>query len=204
MKIRPVVLLCLTHLFSVSVSSQDGGQTNPILFADFNIGHAWGKSGGLNIGAGMHYQWARNLLTVRYQGNARLQSKFASYWVPIPIIEPVSNLDEVAILYGWRHVDDGSAYSFSVGLSRNRFTEYINRSSGQVVDDIYRYWGIPFEANLKFFKRKKKPMTIYYIIPVGPPTGLGQSIGLKVNGTIARNMYMGLSLAFGFGFHKHY
>jgi hypothetical protein len=47
-------------------------------------------------------------------------------------------------------------------------------------------------------------LTIYGILPVGKPTGLGQGVGIKAFGNISRNSYLGLALSCGIGYFKKY
>lgn len=67
-----------------------------------------------------------------------------------------------------------------------------------------RYVGVPFEVAINWFKPEKRRVKIYGLIPVGPATALGGSIGFKFFGNVSQNSYAGLGLTYGFGYHRKY
>ena len=183
----------LVGVFAISCFC--AGAQNPVIFADINLGHAFGNSGGLAGGASLNFQNNRHFFTLRSQSTVRLKSYWASTWIPIPVFEQTSNLNEYAFLYGWRFVNDNHAFSFSLGPSYNIFTKD---------GTVSKYGGAAFETNIKWFKAEKQRMRIYGLIPFGRPTGFGSSIGFKLFGNISKESYFGLGVSYGFGFHKVY
>jgi hypothetical protein len=205
MKPKQLFTLLLTAGVFLQASSQSADKQNPVLFGDVFLGHAWGRAGGISMGAAVHFQKAQSLFTLRYGTTARLNAKVASIWVPIPLFEEESSLEEISVLYGRRRlVSGGSAISVSLGLSANSFKEY-STGNNQPTEKISRYVGFPFEGNIKWFKARKDRFRIFYgLVPVGRPTAFGRSFGLKLSGNFSKYSYAGLSLAVGLGLHKKY
>ena len=85
----PKFLLSFVLFFygALQSTAQEQHATNPIVFADLLLGHTGGNAGGFTSGASLRFQKARSLFTLRYTGTLRLHAKFASYFVPIPVIE---------------------------------------------------------------------------------------------------------------------
>ncbi|GAA4319670.1 hypothetical protein GCM10023149_18520 [Mucilaginibacter gynuensis] len=113
-------------------------------------------------------------------------------------------LAEIGLLYGKRLIKDGHAISFSAGVSYN----HAQLGSLQA-DDLYNtqysnYPGLPFEFNISWFKSHKKKYKIYWLIPVGRPTGFGGSLGFKLSGNVSKYSYVALGMVIGMGYHKHY
>jgi hypothetical protein len=171
---------------------------NPVLYYEGLLGHSWGESGGFSGGAQLNYQTNKNLLTLRYNGTIKM--RWESFFKP----EPVRELEEFSFLYGFRYINGGISFSPSVGLSYNVFSRYLKDENLQEYTEITRYLGVPYEINVKFFKGKKKPYHIYSVIPVGPPTAFGRSIGFKIFGNFSKTRYGGFGLTFGYGLHKVY
>jgi hypothetical protein len=59
---------------------------------------------------------------------------------------------------------------------------------------------LPLEFSIKWFKREQSPYRIYGIIPVGRPSGIGNSMGFTLIGNISQHSFIG----FGIGHHKEY
>jgi hypothetical protein len=155
------------------------------------------------VGIGLNYQLKRNLFTVRCTGTAKFNVDIISPLVPLPYPSLNSSLDEVALLYGQRFINNGHAYSISLGASYNHFRIY-DKSTSARYDINSEYIGLPFEANIKWFKSVKKRFKIYGLIPVGKPTAFGGSIGFKFFGNISKQSYAGIGLSYGLGYHKVY
>lgn len=178
-------------------------KSNPIIFTEALFGFSGGRAGGWGLGFEGSYQKKNNLFSVRYVGSAKLNfAGFISPFVPIPDIDLEATAEEFSILYGFRKVVEGNAFSISGGLSRNKYTFYGNDSNNIYERDYYI--GFPVEVNYQIFKRKKKRIYIYGILPVGKPTGLGQGFGIKAFGNISRNSYLGLAITSGIGYYKKY
>jgi len=190
-----------THVLA---SSQDTTvKSNPIIYTELFVGLSGGRAGGLGFGFEGNYQSKNNLFSARYVGNVRLDNTgFISPFIPIPNIQTSSTTEEFSILYGYRKAINGHALSISGGLSRNKYTFYGDNGNNNYKRDYYL--GIPFELNYQFFKREKKRIYIYGIIPIGKPTALGSGFGIKAIGNISRNPYLGLALSSGLGYFKKY
>jgi hypothetical protein len=183
---------------------QTGQKSNPVLFSEFFAGYSGGSGGGLSAGVALNFQSKRSLFTARYLGTVKINSMLPLLLIfPIFFAEPFSGLEETSLLYGRRFVDDGSAFSFSAGLSYNRFTVYGKDSNNTRVASTTYYAGVPFEANINWFKANKKRLRVLFM-PVGKPSSFGGSFGVKLFGNISRNSFVGLGLVFGIGFHKKY
>lgn len=111
-------------------------------------------------------------------------------------------MGEVALLYGLRTIEENHAYSFSLGVSYSGYYQNYDKNVNNNIN--YDYVGVPFEANIKWFKEEKRRFRIYGLIPVGKPTAFGGAIGFKLFGNISRQTYAGIGLTYGLGFHKVY
>ncbi len=184
-------------------------RTNPILYGEIFFGAAGGDGGGLSIGAELNYQFHRSIFSLRVVGNAQLDLTISNPIVPLPMIRQGNTLGESAFLYGWRFIGKSLAINISTGISQNSFDYYEytqnedNSYSKKISTDTY--WGIPWEATFHIFKGHKKRIRLLFgFLPVGKPTALGLSIGLKLYGNISKNSYTGFGLTYGLGYHKHY
>ncbi|HVZ24623.1 MAG TPA: hypothetical protein VG842_01125 [Sediminibacterium sp.] len=202
----PVLLLLYCPLQKAQRDSSLPKQ-NPILFLESFFGAAGGDQiSGLALGGSLHYQHRLDLFSVRFSGILDLQPPpdFNRTGVLIRLPGMYKSLGEVSLLYGKRWIRPGHSLSISAGLSENFF--------GRRLDSTAQYnWlqsnntGIAWEANIKWFKKKKRPFHVYYgLIPLGRPTGFGRSYGLKLSGNISKTWYVGLAGTIGFGWHKKY
>ena len=153
---------------------------NPILFTEIYGGVAGGSSGGFFGGLNLNYQTKNNLYTTRYTGLVNL--KLTPLLFIIPAYITYETINEYAFLFGKRHIYDNHSFSYSGGVSivnRNFLTDYPNNL--KLYSDQNSF-GFPFEVNIKWFKRAKKPYRIYYgLIPIGKrKVGFGQSVGLNM------------------------
>jgi hypothetical protein len=201
-----LLLLAILSFLTLTATAQTTERSNPVVFAESFFGGAKGKAGGLSGGGELSYQVRRSLFSARITGNVRFASKtvLLTPFTPFPVIEESSSSEELAALYGWRFTNQGHAFSVSLGVSHNRYTETYYGENDERHKSRATYLGLPFEANIKWFKAEKRPFRIYGLIPVGPPTGFGGSIGFKVFGNISRHSYCGIGLAYGLGFHRKY
>lgn len=198
------------YLFAQNVTVDEiGSKTNPVLFSEAYFGGAGSAKGGLwLLGYNINYELPNNnLLTARY---AVLLGVYENYVLVNPLlILPFSvrkeTQQELALLYGKRWTNTNFSYSFSAGIS------YTNRNYYDKVLDSYQefkqdYFGFPFECNIKWFKPQKKIFRAYYgLIPIGKrKVSFGRSVGFKLIGNVTKNNYIGLSITYGFGWHKKY
>lgn len=206
-----ILLLAACFLFTLKASAQDtttnnSTKTNPVIYADFAIGPSMGSLRGLGYGGSLNYQIKKSLITARISGANEFESEpvFLAPIIVIPVIRNKAYLTEYALLYGLRSVKNGHSFSASVGVSQNYHSIYYRYDNGERYKINSNYIGLPFEFNVLFFKGTKKPYRLFYIIPIGPPTGLGRSIGFKFSGNISKHSYATIGLTLGWGFHKQY
>lgn len=193
-----LAVLLSVYNFAQNDSSQ---KTNPIIFADVSAGVArLDGEVAANITYRINYQRDKSLYSLRYSGTAVLSTEFF-FVVPVPTLQTYN--EEFGFLYGRRWIDDGQSTSVSLGVSYNRF-----RAERDEITDVFNiqsnHIGLPFEANIKWFKVKKKRVRIYGLLPVGRPTGLGGSFGFKLSGNISKKSYVALGLTYSFGYHREY
>lgn len=193
----------LFFLFNKSLSSQNVEKQNPIIFLDFNLGGFASQSTGFLAGAELNYQLNKNLLSLAYVRRTEIDiSPVVIGFVALPIFKNTENVDEIAVLYGCRLLRDGHSFSFSAGPSCN--TYYYSAGTENSTWERANEFGLSFEGNVKWFKREKKRMRLYYVIPVGKPTSFGPNLGLRLSGNISKTSYIGFSLVGGMGWHKNY
>jgi hypothetical protein len=201
----PKYLLAFVALFygSLRTAAQEQQATNPIVFADMLLGHTGGEAGGFTAGASLRFQQNKSLFTLRYTGTMRLHAKLASPLIPIPLFQNRSSLEEVGLLYGRRFIRNGRAMSFSAGISHSTHRKLVNTATVPQ-NQASAALGLPFEADIHWFKSRKERLRLYGLFPVGQPTGLGGSIGFRLTGNLSRNSFVGLGVIIGLGFHKQY
>ncbi len=180
-------------------------KTNPILFFEGSGGYSGGKSDGWTATLSLNYQYKKNLFTARYLGLVDLHlDPNQSYILFVPNYRQSETIDELSVLYGRRYIYDNKSISFSLGIGSVRQRKVIDPDESVYVWKENRGLGVPFEFNIKWFKRVKKPIMIYWFIPVGPPTSFGGSIGFKFAGTVGKTSYVGLGMTYSYGWHKNY
>lgn len=203
MKKSFLIVVCLS-IFSNILAQK----TNPILFFDLGLGYAKeiNNSGGIIQYGSINYEKNKNLFTARYSEFNQLSVKAIPITPVTPIPFPSSDFKntEVGILYGRRFIEDNFAYSFSVGISTNKYEIYKKDDYDKTYTESKNYAGCPFEISIKWFKSEKSPYRIYELIPVGKSTALGNSVGFKFLGNISKHSFMGIGLDFGIGYHKEY
>ncbi len=197
-------ILLLLLLFSIVSFSQEKNTTsnNPIIYADMTLGFSL-----MNTYSGIgtiNYQTKNNLFTYRFSELYHITAKDKKWLIVFPFLIFSSALKsrEHAFLYGKRYENNDFSYSFSGGLSYTRYTD--NPSLLNPTSLKNSFFGFPFEVNVKWFKSEKKRFRIYSLIPVGKPTGLGGSFGIKLFGNISKKSYIGIGLTFGLGYYKNY
>lgn len=180
-------------------------KTNPIIFGEGYVGFAVAGVSGLQGGFSLNYQIKKSFVTLRATEIDDVKLTVLAPIIPIPILVDQGNLHEYAALYGLRSIKEGHSISFSLGISQNtRTVKYNDSNNNFVYQAKSSYVGMPFEFNIKWFKKSKECYRIYYVFPVGKPTGFGQSFGLKLSGNLSKNSYLAFGLVAGLGYHKHY
>lgn len=185
--VKPFLLLLLIA-FGRSAFAQE--KTNPVIYADFFAGLGASTSIVGNLTADVNYGHGNSLLTGRFG---------ATTWIDLDPKD--KDLFEAGLLYGRRSVKGGQAFSFSAGISANRY----RFTYGNTGKPAYAFTelGFPFEVGIKWFKSEKKRFRVYGI-PLTKPTSLGWSIGFKLSGNFSRYSYGAIGLDIGLGWHKPY
>lgn len=200
-----VVYFYVSMIYSQTKQDSASVKQNPIVFSELILGLASGSASGFTIGGTLNYQNKKNVYTFRYIEQTDNDIELAVLgFVAFPFITTKSTVHEFSILYGRRFVNDGESFSFSLGISNNTINFRGQSDDGlSVVKD--NFFGVPFEVNIKWFKKDKKRFRAYYgIIPIGKPTSFGRSVGFKLYGNIGKISYVGLGINYGFGWHKKY
>ncbi len=199
------VILCVITLFIGKIFAQDTVKTNPIIFGEGYFGAALAGLSGYYLGANFNYQVKNSLLTFRVSTIPDLDLKILSPIIPLPYFVDNGHADEYSLLYGLRKVKNGHSFSFSAGVSYNyRLVSTYDNNNQFLYQNQHNYAGLPFELNIKWFKKDKSRYRIYYVFPVGKPTGFGRSFGLKLSGNVSKYSYLAIGLVGGLGYHKHY
>lgn len=212
-KLRLLILLIAILIGNIQLGLtqvHDNTQTNPIIFADVSVGLTFGDATGLGFGASLNYQTGRNLFTFSYNynyiadfdGETALITPFTP--IPILVIKDDSNQNTLALLYGWRFEEGGHAWNVSLGPSYHHSNDSFQISPGLFSGSSSSYIGASAEIGIKWFKAEKRPYHLFGVVPVGPPTSFGRSLGFKLVGNISENSYIGLLFTYGLGYHKKY
>ncbi|WP_419803559.1 hypothetical protein [Mucilaginibacter sp.] len=199
-----LIILCVVRFSVKPIFAQDSVKTNPIIFAELYFGGAVAGLTGLETGGSLNYQFKNSLLTFRASNLSNLDINILAPIIPIPIITNRNYTNELDLLYGLRHIKSGYSVSFSVGVSYNYHVEKTYDNSYNLTKKSDSYAGLPFELNFKLFKKNKSRYRVYYVFPVGKPTGFGRSFGLKISGNASKYSYVAIGLVLGLGYHKHY
>jgi|SRR6218665_373761 len=200
-------------LFSInSVIAQDSlavkTKTNPIVFSEMYVCFGGANSAGWTIGGTVNYQFSNtDLLTVRLGAYAGFHTELAllAPAVGIPVIKRNELIADYGFLYGKRWIAGGTSFSVSAGISflHHEYLEEINEDYYLRKENVM---GIPFEMNVKFFKKQKRRLRIYYgLIPLTKKkVAFGKSFGFKVVGNIGKANYFAIGISYGIGTHKKY
>jgi hypothetical protein len=179
--------------------------SNPVVFFEVMLGHSYGRAGGLSWGLNANCQIKKILLSGRFTETSKLRMGFMSPFIPIPYFELKSNMKEFAILFGRRFTKENRSYSFSIGISQNQYMVLEKDANDQSFKKRSRFYGVPFEANLKLFYTEKRRFKIFGIIPTGSrPIAFGRSVGFKLFANFSEHSFVGLGLTLGMGTHKQY
>jgi hypothetical protein len=166
-------------------------KSNPIIYGEVFGGFVGMKHFGLAGGGELNYQYKKHLFTLRYShetGYVKQDSVVA--------FSNVEDNDEYAVLYGKRWITRSHSYSISAGVNSNN----LKLTKRDMDDNRYyqykRFYGVPFEANFKWFNPKKRSNLIF--------NALTPSIGFKLFGSISKYSYVGVGLTIGIGLPKEY
>jgi hypothetical protein len=212
-KVITALLLAPLSFFSQeNLNEEKKVKENPIIYADLILGPSTeiGGPGTFLIGGELNYQIKKDLFSIRYIENADLKT---TWFIFIPTFIQRSKNNETALLYGKRFIDDNKSYSFSGGISHNKYTNYnyeynsllADIPSAQLPSTSETYFGFPFEGEIRWFNAEKKRFRVFYgIIPIGQKTSFCRSFGFKLVGNLSKRSYVGIGLVFGLGVHKQY
>lgn len=189
------ISLCCYSQDSIAIKHE---KTNPIVFLENAAGYSWGKTHGWTSISSLNYQVKNDLYTLRYFALENYR------WEVFLFPTRVETVDEVSLLYGKRFIYDDTSIGFSAGVGYVK-----HRERHEIEEDSYKWEqnggiGFPFEFNVKWFKKRKRPFRIYWIVPVGKPTSFGGSVGFKFAGNIGRTNYVGFGLSYSYGWHRNY
>ncbi len=206
---KKIIVLLIIVFFSLNYCySQE--KKNIIVFAEYIDGFSFMNSSQSqpNFGVELNYQFLKNLISTRFILNDFEHKKGGSFGFGQPIVREKTNekIDELSLLFGRRYIKNGHSYSISIGASYNFYNkDYIKKVDGiitQLTNDSKNFLGIPYELNIKWFKKKKSKYL--GIIPLNKTTSFGNSIGLKIYGNITNKSYWGFGITLGIGYHKIY
>ena len=184
LKYSIIVVLFFSNNLTAQTKTE---KNNEIFFLETFIGGYTGDAGGFLWGGDLNYLLNKNLFSVRYSKKNDIDIS-ANNLVGIPTSNTNAHSDEIALLYGRRDIKNRHSWSASVGASYNHYSlNNINDTKKEKISAI----GAAFEANIKWFKSKKK-------------NPFGFSYGLKFSGNISKEYYLGLSFILGLGWHKDY
>lgn len=186
-------------VYAPRVFGQDSLKTNPIIYSDFSITPITSVDGGMLADAGFNYQTGKSLFTLRLTGIGHMD-----IMTPYPNFGTRYTYAQGALLYGRRVISGGHSFSFSAGLAPVMQIATTNHGELPVTQTRSHYIGLPFEANLLWFKGKKRRSRIYGIIPYGKPTGFSSSVGLAVAGNVSAHSFVSFGVVFGLGYFRGY
>jgi hypothetical protein len=173
---------------------------NRIMFGEFLVGAT--TNDGLAFGANLNYQTGLHLFTARFMTHRNFYNNLIAEH-DHENLDVRSAQDEWALLYGPRFTFERFSASLSAGISASSVS-IVSSDVQSNLDYHHRYIGIPYELNLKYFKKSKSRYRIYGLVPVGKPTTFGRSIGMKLFGNFSREHYFGIGFTLGVGVHKIY
>jgi hypothetical protein len=188
------IFLCCCRLFA-----QDSLKTNPIIYADVAFSPFTSVKDGLLISGSFSYQAGANLFTLKATGIGHMDR-----FIFNPDFDGIDTYGEAALLYGRRWISGGHSFSFSAGLALEVQTAYYSYRGSPVTQSHTIYTGLPFEAEVLWFKARRRRSRAYYIFPYGKPTGFGSSMGLNIAGNVSAHSFISFGLVFGAGYFKRY
>lgn len=185
-----LILLLSNSIYGQQTDDTEFKKPNPIIYFEGFGGFSVMNHFGLTGGAELNYQYKKSLFSFRFShvtGYIKQDSVFS--------FNNVEDNNEYALLYGRRLVRGSHSFSVSAGVSCNNLkltTRFDNYST-------YKYenfFGVPFEANFKWYNPKKRSKLIY--------SALIPSVGVKVFGNVYKNAFFGVGFSLGLGLNKEY
>ncbi|MGO4771073.1 hypothetical protein ACEN2I_05380 [Flavobacterium sp. W22_SRS_FK3] len=168
---------------------------NPVIYLEGFGGPAIVQNVGIVGGVEINYQYQKSLFSFRFT-NAVGYTKQEDFII-FPTYRKSEDFKEYSFLYGRRWLYTNHSYSISAGISYNNLElSVIIDEEGNHYEHTKYLYGVPFEANYKWFYRKKKSNLIYNI--------LIPSVGVKFFGNIGECSYVGAGVCVGFGLSKNY
>jgi hypothetical protein len=193
----------LFALFFLSGSSlliaQDTLKANPILYTDLAFSSFTSVNNCLLFSGAFNYQACESLFTLRATGIGHMD---IIYFNAGPNIGYVYG--EAGLLYGRRWISGGRSISISAGLAAEGQTVAISYRGSSTTQTHTNYVGLPFEAEVLWFKARKRRSRAYYVFPYGKATGFGSSLGLNIIGNVSAHSFVSFGLVFGLGYFKQY
>lgn len=170
-------------------------KSNPIIYFEGFGGPSVVQNIGVAGGLELNYQIEKSLFSLRF-ANAAGYTKLADYLILIPHYYKSEDYKEYSFLYGRRWLSTNHSYSISGGISYNDLELASRDSEGKRIAHYENFYGVSFEANYKWFYKKRKSRLVYNaMIP---------SVGVKLFGNIGEYAYAGVGVTVGFGLSKKY
>lgn len=193
------LLAVLITFNTLNTSAQPASKK--IVFGEFLVGAT--TNDGLAFGANLNYQIGLHLFTARYLTHRDFYNKLIAEHADNEDLNVRSHQDEWALLYGPRLNFERFSASLSAGISGS-VVSIVSSDVQANLNYRNRYIGVPYELNVKFFKKNKSRYRLYGLVPVGKPTSFGRSFGMKLFGNFSGQHYFGLGFSLGYGVHKFY
>ena len=204
------ILLLTIIIFSLSYGYSQEKQ-NEIFFVEYIQGVSiYQSEGSPTLGGELNYQSNQDIFSFRFINNDYEFREVGLIGFGQPIVSEITNekINEFSFLYGKRYIRKKHSYSISVGVSYNAyqtdFTKVIDGTITIMTNESRKYIGIPYELNIKWFKKSNSRYRVLELIPIGKKTSIGNSIGFKIFGNISKNNLIGFGLTLGIGTHKIY
>jgi hypothetical protein len=203
-----LALTCFIFLCALRCCAQQQLKSNPVMYLDVGVGAAFSGIDGLSLTSSLNWQHKQNLVTARIAGVLSVTETAAELapFIAFPFFRDAGHMTEASLMDGWRTVKGGHSFSLSAGISYGSLSiPYYYPNSNRLAETLrYKYAGIPFEANVLWFKPRRERYHIYQIFPVGRPTAFGHSYGFKISGNISSHSYASFGVILGWGFHRNY
>ena len=197
---KPIYLFSVLILLSpYRLLAQNSHKTNPIIYGDLTFSPYTSVTDGLLFACDFNYQAGSNLFTLKGTGIGPMDKVIFN-----PDFDESDDYAEVAFLYGRRWISGGRSFSLSAGLAVEGQTIYYSYRGSTVTQNHANYIGLPFQAEVLWFRARKRRSRLYGIFPYGKPTGLGNSVGLNIAGNVSAHSFISFGVVFGLGCFRAY